>query len=132
MKSQNEIEQQLSDLRNQYETRSPKVLGYPCNQDFQYPEVLEFLKYHINNVGSTFGPEIPYPLNSHELEREVIEIADSYELKVVNPAEIDDAVNIVIPCSIGESKFYPKLMRLNYTANSSNGDVTFKYNQIDE
>ena len=45
---------------------------------------------------------------------------------------VDDATNILIPRGIGESKFYPKLMRLNYTANSSNGDVTFKYNQIDE
>ncbi len=44
---------------------------------------------------------------------------------------VDDATNILIPCSIGESKFYPKFMRLVYTANSSDGDVTFKYNQID-
>ena len=44
---------------------------------------------------------------------------------------VDDATNIVIPCGIGESRFYPKFMRLNYTANSSNGNVTFKYNLID-
>lgn len=44
---------------------------------------------------------------------------------------VDDANDIVIPCGIGESRFYPKFMRLVYTANSSNGDVTFKYNLID-
>jgi histidine decarboxylase len=67
------IDAALNDLKSQYETRAPQVLGYPCNQDFAYPEILDLLKYHINNVGSSFDSEIPYPLNSHELEREVVE-----------------------------------------------------------
>jgi histidine decarboxylase len=73
LKSEEEIKQMLDKLKSQYEDRAPRVLGYPCNQDFQYPELADFLNYHVNNVGSSFSAEIPYPLNSHELEQEVIE-----------------------------------------------------------
>lgn len=39
---------------------------------------------------------------------------------------------ISIPVSILESRFYPKFMRISYIANSSDGNVTFKYHQINE
>jgi histidine decarboxylase len=67
------IESTLGNFKEQFDQRVPRVLGYPCNQDFQYPEIIDFLKYHINNVGSTFDSQIPYPLNTHSLEAEVIE-----------------------------------------------------------
>lgn len=42
------------------------------------------------------------------------------------------AVNVALPVTIQRSSFYPKFMRIAYTANSSNGDITFKYHQINE
>ena len=45
---------------------------------------------------------------------------------------VSDSVNVSLPASIFESKFYPKYMRISYTANSSDGNVTFKLNRIDE
>jgi len=54
------------------QTASRTLLGYPCNQAFDYTELLPFLGYHMNNVGdpysaTNFGP------NTHDIEREVIE-----------------------------------------------------------
>jgi len=46
-------------------------VGYPCNQDFDYPELAPFLNLVTNNVGDPFsGSNIP--LNTHEFEREVV------------------------------------------------------------
>jgi histidine decarboxylase len=86
MKDIDSIEPVLSKLKEECETRIPQVLGYPCNQDFQYPEIIDFLKYHINNVGSSFDAEIPYPLNCHDLERECLE----YLLKLYGSPGLDE------------------------------------------
>lgn len=42
------------------------------------------------------------------------------------------SINISLPVTIQRSSFYPRFMRIAYTANSSNGNITFKYNQINE
>ena len=34
---------------------SPSLVGYPCSQDYDYPEVMPFLKYALNNIGDPFS-----------------------------------------------------------------------------
>lgn len=46
-------------------------IGYPCAQDFNYPEIVPFLGYAINNVGDPFGESI-YRENTFAFEREVV------------------------------------------------------------
>ncbi len=40
-------------LRDFDELRS-RIVGYPCNQDFDYSALLPFLSYCANNVGDPF------------------------------------------------------------------------------
>lgn len=47
-------------------------LGYPCNQEFDYNELIPFLEMPLNNVGDPFQ-ESSYSLNTLEYEREVID-----------------------------------------------------------
>jgi histidine decarboxylase len=64
-----ELHARLSKLRRYY-------VGYPCNEDFDYSELVPFLSFAVNNVGDPFaGSNIP--LNTHDFEREVLaEFAD--------------------------------------------------------
>ena len=41
----------LADLGAQMKTLSDTFVGYPCSQDFSYPEIIPLLGYAINNVG---------------------------------------------------------------------------------
>jgi histidine decarboxylase len=59
-----ELHARLSRLRRYY-------VGYPCNEDFDYAELLPFFEFAINNVGDPFGGS-NIPLNTHEFEREVL------------------------------------------------------------
>ena len=59
-----ELHARLSRLRRYY-------VGYPCNEDFDYTELLRFFEFAINNVGDPFGGS-NIPLNTHEFEREVV------------------------------------------------------------
>lgn len=52
---------------------SPSLVGYPCSQDFDYPELASFLRYPLNNCGDPFADSI-YRENSFPFEREVIGI----------------------------------------------------------
>lgn len=52
--------------------KAKTLVGYPCNQAFDYSELLPFLAYHMNNVGDPFA-ETNYGPNTHDFEREVIE-----------------------------------------------------------
>jgi|TARA_R110000772_G_scaffold244842_1_gene358247 hypothetical protein len=45
---------------------------------------------------------------------------------------ITDAIEVLIPITIQQSYFRPKYIRLQYIANSSDGDVTFKFDKVDE
>ncbi len=58
------LHDRLSRLRRYY-------VGYPCNEEFDYTELLRFFEFAINNVGDPFGGS-NIPLNTHELEREVL------------------------------------------------------------
>ncbi len=61
----------LQDLASRIEGYAPNFVGYPCSQDFDYPELRPFLKYALNNVGDPFGESI-YRENTFDFEREVI------------------------------------------------------------
>ena len=53
------------------EQLATSFVGYPCSQDYDYPEVTPFLRYALNNVGDPFGESI-YRENTFAFEREVI------------------------------------------------------------
>ncbi len=61
----------LRDLLQEISTRSELTMGYPVSKDFDYSELLPFLKYPLNNVGDPFIPST-YTVGSRELEKEVI------------------------------------------------------------
>ena len=50
---------------------SGTLVGYPCNQAFDYSELMPFLAYHMNNVGDPYS-ETNYGANTHDIEREVL------------------------------------------------------------
>lgn len=59
-----ELHARLSGLRRYY-------VGYPCNEDFDFSELLRFFEFAANNVGDPFGGS-NIPLNTHDFEREVL------------------------------------------------------------
>ena len=50
---------------------SETLVGYPCNQRFDYSELYPLLAYTINNVGDPFAGS-NYQLNTHDIERDVV------------------------------------------------------------
>ena len=63
--------QRLDDLQARLAALRPRNIGYPCNQDFDYTELLPLLAFSFNNVGDPFGSS-NYRLNTMEFEREVV------------------------------------------------------------
>ena len=61
----------LDDLFARLSELSPRSIGYPCNQVFDYSELFRFLRFVLNNVGDPFTGS-NYRLNTHEFEREVV------------------------------------------------------------
>ena len=61
----------LAALEQSFGEATDHMLGYPTNFDFDYEEILPFLKYGANNVGDPFHGT-NYRVNSHEFEREVV------------------------------------------------------------
>ena len=61
----------LDALRRDFEELSQRQVGYPCNQDYDYSDLLPFLEYSLNNVGDPFH-DSNFRSNTHEMEREVI------------------------------------------------------------
>ena len=61
----------LDDLLREFEELKPHLVGYPCNQDFDYSALLPLLAYCANNVGDPFH-DSNFLSNTHEMEREVI------------------------------------------------------------
>lgn len=66
-----EAARRLNRLLSGLDHLAPNFVGYPCSQDFDYPEIAPFLKYALNNVGDPFGESI-YRENTFAFEREVI------------------------------------------------------------
>ena len=58
----------LADLHNQRQT----FVGYPCNSDFDYSELFDFLSLPLNNVGDPFSPGT-YHTNTRAFEHEVMD-----------------------------------------------------------
>lgn len=63
--------ERLSLSLSKMDEKAKHLVGYPCNQAFDYSELLPFLAYHMNNVGDPFA-ETNYGPNTHDFEREVI------------------------------------------------------------
>ncbi|MGZ3767536.1 MAG: histidine decarboxylase [Mucilaginibacter sp.] len=61
----------LKELLEEISSKSAMTIGYPVSKDFDYSELLPFLKYPLNNVGDPFIPST-YTVGSRELEKEVI------------------------------------------------------------
>jgi histidine decarboxylase len=66
-----EASSRLSVLQDVFEEATAHLMGYPVNLDFDYSDLLPFLKYSGNNVGDPFH-DSNYRANSHDIEREVI------------------------------------------------------------
>ncbi len=66
-------QQRLDALLRDFEELRDRLVGYPCNQDFDYSALLPFLSYAPNNVGDPFH-ESNFQSNTHEMEREIIGI----------------------------------------------------------
>lgn len=62
--------QRLVDLEQIIAISNHNSIGYPISKDFDFSEVMPFLKYPINNVGDPFENSIN-KVKTHELEREV-------------------------------------------------------------
>jgi histidine decarboxylase len=63
----------LDNLHQRISALSPRFLGYPVNQRFDYTELFRFLYFSLNNVGDPFRTS-NFRLNSHDIERDVIQI----------------------------------------------------------
>jgi histidine decarboxylase len=63
--------QRLVDLEQIIAISNHNSIGYPISKDFDFSEILPFLKYPINNVGDPFENSIN-KVKTHELEREVV------------------------------------------------------------
>jgi histidine decarboxylase len=63
--------QRLDEFLAEIERLSATFIGYPCSQDYDYPELAPFLRFALNNVGDPFGESI-YQENTFQFEREVV------------------------------------------------------------
>lgn len=64
----NKLKKLLTELQSLRDT----FVGYPCNSDFDYSELFEFLKLPLNNVGDPFSPGT-YFTNTRKFEHEVMD-----------------------------------------------------------
>ena len=62
----------LDNLLASIKVHTENFLGYPVSKDFNYDELLEFLKYPLNNLGDPFMPST-WKVDTREIEREVVE-----------------------------------------------------------
>ena len=61
----------LDAFKAEMDALSGTFVGYPCSQDYDYPEIAQFLRFALNNVGDPFADSI-YRENTFPFEREVI------------------------------------------------------------
>ena len=71
MQDMTPTQQRLDALLRDFEELRHRLVGYPCNQEFDYSALLPFLSYSANNVGDPFH-DSNFRSNTHEMEREVI------------------------------------------------------------
>lgn len=65
-------QRRLDELFTRFSEIRPRSIGYPCNQTFDYSPLFRFLEFSVNNLGDPFAGS-NYRLNTHDLEREVVE-----------------------------------------------------------
>jgi histidine decarboxylase len=63
--------ERLQGFLRHIESLSPSLVGYPCSQDYDYPEVMPFMKFALNNIGDPFADSY-FRENTYTFEREVI------------------------------------------------------------
>lgn len=63
--------QRLERFLAEVEAMAGSLVGYPCSQDYEYPEIAPFLRFSLNNVGDPFADSF-YRENTFAFEREVI------------------------------------------------------------
>jgi histidine decarboxylase len=61
----------LDELHARFRKLRRYYVGYPCNGDFDFSELLHFFEFAANNIGDPFGGS-NIPINTHEFEREVV------------------------------------------------------------
>ncbi len=71
MKLHTTEQQQLEQLYLSIQNTTQNFLGYPVSKDFDYSELMPFLKYPLNNLGDPFS-ESTYRVDSRTMEREVV------------------------------------------------------------
>ena len=64
-------EEKLDQLYKKIQEESNFIIGYPCNNNFDYSNLFRFLEKPINNVGDPFKSS-NYHVNTHEIERDVL------------------------------------------------------------
>ena len=64
-------QRKLDELHARFSRLRRYYVGYPCNEDFDFSELLRFFEFAINNIGDPFGGS-NVPMNTHEFEREVL------------------------------------------------------------
>jgi histidine decarboxylase len=62
----------LDEFRGFLAVEKRTAIGYPCNHNFDYSELNDFLAFSINNVGDPYTGS-NFRMNTHEFEREVID-----------------------------------------------------------
>ena len=65
------VSERLSRMHAEFEPMGLRNVGYPCNQIFDYSELLPFMSLCLNNVGDPFH-DSNFRSNTHGIEREVI------------------------------------------------------------
>lgn len=63
--------QRLVELEQSITISNENSIGYPVSKDFDFSEMIPFLKFPINNVGDPFENSINQ-VKTHEIEREVV------------------------------------------------------------
>ena len=63
----------LDDLDARLSELNGTFIGYPCSGVFDYAPLFRFLRFPFNNVGDPYVTS-NYQLNTHQFEREVVEI----------------------------------------------------------
>lgn len=61
----------LEEIHDYIRQQSRTFIGYPCNANFDYSPLEQFLRYPINNVGDPFSP-CTYRVHTREIELEVL------------------------------------------------------------
>lgn len=65
-------QERLNELYEEVKGVASSFVGYPCSLQYDYSPLYRFMEFSLNNVGDPFSPSI-YRLNTHDIEREVID-----------------------------------------------------------